>query len=113
MAKYINQIRYYGDGNKKNYPSENITMSTLQSGSVFHSTLPIVQLGIQTLPGTKFYINNHEKPVIVGQTGIYELNVDGISYITDLFFDLASLNIINKNQNNAYLIIYYLYEKEE
>jgi len=46
----------------------------------------------------KVYINNHTNPVIVGQTGIYELNVDGISYITDLRFDGATLNIINKNQ---------------
>lgn len=111
MAKYINQVRYYGDGNAKNSAS-NVTLTTLQSGSTFHNTLPIVQLGIQTLPGMKVYINNHTNPVIVGQTGIYELNVDGISYITDLRFDGSTLSVINKNQNNAYLIIDYLYEKE-
>lgn len=111
MAKYINQVRYYGDGNAKNSAS-NVTLTTLQSGSTFHNTLPIVQLGIQTLPGMKVYINNHTNPVIVGQTGIYELNVDGISYITDLRFDGSTLSVINKNQNNAYLIIDYLYERE-
>lgn len=112
MAKYINQVRYYGDSNEKNSAS-NVSLQTLQSGSVFHNTLPIVQLGIQTLPGMKIYINNHTNPVIVGQTGIYELNVDGISYITDLRFDSITLGVINKNQKNAYLIIDYLYEKEE
>jgi hypothetical protein len=45
MAKYINQVRYYGDGNAKNSAS-NVTLTTLQSGSTFHNTLPIVQLGI-------------------------------------------------------------------
>ena len=112
MAKYVNQIRYYGDGNDKNYPKNNVSLTTLQSGSIFHNTLPIVQLGIQTLPGMKIYINNHTNPIIVGQTGIYELNVDGISYITDLRFDGTTLNIINRNQQNAYLIVDYLYEKE-
>jgi hypothetical protein len=43
----------------------------------------------------KIYINNHTDPIVVGQTGIYELNVDGFSYITDLKFDNATLNIIN------------------
>lgn len=112
MAKYVNQIRYYGDGNVKNSAS-NITLQTLQSGSAFHNTFPIVQLGVQTLPGMKIYINNHTNPVIVGQTGIYELNVDGISYITDLRFDGSTLKIINDNQKNTYLIVDYLYEKED
>ena len=112
MAKYINQVRYYGDGNTKNSAS-NVSLTTLQSGSVFHGTLPIVQLGVQTLPGMKIYINHHTNPVIVGQTGVYELNVDGISYITDLCFDGSTLNVINKNQSNAYLIVDYLYEQEE
>ena len=112
MAKYVNQIRYYGDGSSKN-SARNVTLQTLQSGSVFHNTFPIVQLGVQTLPGMKIYINNHTNPVIVGQTGIYELNVDGMSYITDLRFDGSTLKIINDNQKNTYLIVDYLYEKED
>lgn len=112
MAKYVNQVRYYGDGNSKN-SAGNVNYRTLQSGSVFHNTLPIVQLGIQTLPGMKVYINNHTNPIIVGQTGIYELNVDGISYITDLRFDGQTLTTINNKTNNAYLIVDYIYEKED
>jgi hypothetical protein len=61
----------------------------------------------------KIYINNHINPVVVGQTGIYELNVDGISFIQDLRFDGTTLEIINHNKNNAYLIVDYIYEKEE
>ena len=112
MAKYVNQIRYYGDGNSKN-SARNVTLQTLQSGSIFHNTFPIVQLGVQTLPGMKIYINNHTNPVIVGQTGIYELNVDGMSYITDLRFDGSTLKIIDDSKSNAYLIIDYLYEGED
>ena len=114
MAKYVNQVRYYGDSaaKTKNSP-DNVTYRTLQSGAVFESTMPIVQLGIQTLPGMKFYINEHPNPIIVGQTGIYELNVDGISYITKLRFDGQTLSTINNNSNTAYLIIDYIYEKED
>ena len=110
MAKKVNQVRYYGDGqSNRNYPA-NVSARTLQSGSIFHNTLPIIQLGIQTLPGMKIYLNNHTNPIIVGQTGIYELNVDGISYITDLRFSSDTLATINNNTNNAYLIIDYIYE---
>lgn len=112
MAKYVNQIRYYGNGNSKNSSSE-VNLRSLQYGTVFHNHLPIIQLGVQTLPGMKIYINNHTNPVVVGQTGIYELNVDGISHIMDLKFDGTTLNIINSEQSNAYLIVDYIYEKEE
>jgi len=36
------------------------------------------------MPGVKFYVNNHTTPIIIGATGIYELNVDGLSNITDI-----------------------------
>lgn len=112
MAKHVNQIRYYGNGNLKNSSSE-VSLRSLQYGTVFHNHIPIIQLGVQTLPGMKIYINNHMNPVVVGQTGIYELNVDGISHITDLKFDGATLNIINSEASNAYLIVDYIYEKED
>ena len=31
MAKYVNQVRYYGDKNAKNYPANNVSLNTLQS----------------------------------------------------------------------------------
>jgi hypothetical protein len=44
------------------------------------------------LPGTRFYLNNNiEAPVIVGPTGIYELDLENISEINNLYFDLKSL----------------------
>lgn len=117
MAKKVGQIRYYGgtSGNtagtgKRNYP-EGLTRNSLRYGNVFNSIYPIVQLGIQTLPGVKIYINNYTDPIIIGATGIYELDVDGISNITDLQFDNTSLDMIDNNAN-AYIIIDYIYETE-
>ena len=118
MAKRVGQVRYYGTTitgtretpNPENYPAS-VTRSRLRYGSIFNSSYPIVQLGVQTLPGVKFYINNHTTPVIVGSTGIYELDVDGITNITDIQFDNESLNMIDQNPN-AYIIIDYIYEME-
>ncbi len=103
MAKQIMQFRYYAEGNGKNYP-KNITKAKLTSGSIFSDYLPITQLGIQALPGTKFYLNNGITPIIIGSTGIYELDLEGLSEITNLSFDASSVESINKN-NNAYLIV--------
>lgn len=111
MAKRIGQIRYFKEGDtKNNYPS-NINMLRLRTGAAFTQVYPIVQLGIQTLPGTKVYVNNHTTPVIIGATGIYELDVDGLTNITDIQFDDASLRTIAANPN-AYIIIDYVYETE-
>lgn len=103
MANKIMQFRYYGEKVSNNQPS-NISASNLASGHIFSGYLPITQLGIQTLPGTKFYLNNSIYPVVIGSTGIYELDLKGVTQITEIHFDKRSLNLINEN-NNAYLIV--------
>lgn len=112
MAKQIQQIRYYGDKNfEKNYP-KGITYRTLASGSAFNNFIPAIQLGIQALPGTKFYLNNAINPIIIGYTGIYELDLNGLSEITSISFDGKSLQAISNN-DNAYLIVDLIYEDGE
>lgn len=103
MANKIMQFRYYGEKVSNNQPS-NISASNLASGHIFSGYLPITQLGIQTLPGTKFYLNNSIYPVVIGSTGIYELDLKGMTQITEIHFDKRSLNLINDNKN-AYLIV--------
>lgn len=115
MAKVVRQYRYYGKQDSKNQPQYEISLETLETGSVFFSEeglAAITQLGIQTLPGTKFYLNNAKKPIIVGATGIYELDLEGISEINSLFFDKSSIETIEE-VGNAYLIVDALYEVEE
>lgn len=105
MAKQIRQFRYYGLGNGNNQPSE-ITQEELVKGTFITGISSITQLGIQTLPGTRFYLNNatNDSPIIVGSTGIYELDIEGISSITEMHFDQESIELIEKNES-AYLII--------
>lgn len=112
MAKEVKQFRFYDSKNSggKNYPA-GISYRSLVSGSLFADYMPITQLGIQSLPGTKFYLNNSNNPIIIGYTGIYELNLEGMAEITALSFDSKSLEAIDGNAN-SYLIIDIIYEGE-
>jgi hypothetical protein len=42
-------------------------------------------------------VNNSSNPIIIGQTGIYELNVEGLSEITSLRFDGTVLDAIERS----------------
>ena len=110
MAKHIMQFRYYNEEQANNNQPEDLNAETLNKGTVFAKYLPFTQLGIQALPGTRFFLNdNIEGPVIIGSTGIYELELEGISKISSLKFDSKSLELIANNPN-AFLIIDVIYE---
>lgn len=82
----------------------------------FSSNLPekaaIIQLGIQTIPGTKFYINGALTPITVGVTGIYELSLEDKITISTLKFNQTSIERIRDN-DGAYLIVDMLVREEE
>ena len=112
MARKVQQIRYYGDhksDSDKNQPT-NLTGNRLRSGSIFSQYTPMKQIGIQTMPGVKFYLNNSIEPIVIGSTGIYELNVENLTEITALSFDTTSINMINQTPSTSYIIVDILYE---
>lgn len=111
MAKTVGQIRFYGDDDKRNFPA-GLNISQLYSGSFLKDHYPITQLGVQTVPGAKIYLNKDKDPIIVGVTGIYELNIDGLAQITDLAIAKDTLNLIRDKSNNQYLIIDFISDKE-
>lgn len=118
MTKYVKQFRYYGDGHPSTYPS-NLTASLLATGNIFLDYNPISSLGIQAEPGTKFYINGSSNPIIVGSTGIYELDLEkGFGHIYSIKFDNTSLSNIRQYVSGVSslgdngLIIDILYEDE-
>lgn len=129
MAKQFKQFRYYSEPNvyyKDNLNAPDfLTQHHLASGSIFngtnnignpneeaHNYFPISKLGIQSLPGTKFYLNDNTQPVIIGMTGTFELDLKDNIEITALTFDNESINMIRDN-HNAYLIIDIIYEEGE
>lgn len=110
MAKHIMQFRYYNDEQGNNNQPEDLNSESLNKGTAFEKYLPFTQLGIQAFSGTRFFLNdNIEQPVIIGSTGIYELELEGISKINSLKFDSKSLKLIADNPN-AFLIIDVIYE---
>lgn len=113
MAKQVKQFRYYSEDIENinsNYPS-NINKQSLVAGNIFANYMPISKLGIQSIPGTKFYLNNSSSPIIIGNTGIFELDLNKQVEIIALRFDAKSIQFINDNFN-AYLIIDIIYEGE-
>ena len=80
-----------------------VSIDNLNTGSIFQSYLPLSQLGVRALPGTKFYINGNDNPVIIGFTGMFELVLDNAT-ISSISFDKDSLEKIEKN-DSAYLVV--------
>lgn len=112
MANVVKQFRYYGDNDTaKNQPTD-VGSNGYVSGSVFKTYFPILQLGIQSIPGTMFYLNNAADPIIIGKTGIYELDLEGETEISDMRFDYNSIQAISNNYN-AYLIVDIIYDSGE
>ena len=118
MARAIKQFRYYLDGDAKNQPNINdealdISFTSLANGNVFknNNVYPILALGIQTLPGTTFYLNGSIEPSVVGSTGIYELDVVNKAEIVNIIFDSTSLSAI-RDSDSGYLIVDVLYDSE-
>lgn len=117
MSKVLKQFRYYGEKNNKNYPPD-LTKNQLVSGSVFilqdNESAPIVSLGVQGIPGLKFYLNESVDPIILGNSGIYQLDLINNYEINKLSIEENSLeNLVNVSSNAAYLIVDVIYEVEE
>ena len=122
MALQIKQFRYYGKNNPLNYPSwlnlpsadqgDDGSDFKLKKGTAFNEFTPIVQLGIQGLPGTQFGVNRNDDLITIGNTGVYELDLNAQVSIEKLIFTQDSLTAIDKSET-ACLIIDILYGLEE
>ena len=76
--------------------------------SSINRTYPIYQLGIQSLPGLKIQINDNGTEVVVGQTGIFELNLLKATPIYG--FSLTNLEQMYENSTTMYVLIDVVYE---
>ena len=95
--KNIMQFRYYGKGDARNYPI--IGSSTLSyynklvSGNIFDGYGTISKIGIQCRPGIHFYLNGSIYPIEIGETGIYELDLEGYGQILSIRFAESNADI--------------------
>ena len=108
MAKQIKQIRWFGDGDSRNYPST-ITKKKLMNKEYFEEYSPILQLSVHTLPGVKMYYNDQENnPIYVGHSGVYQLDLQDTSAVLHgIHFDKDDLKHIEAT--NVGLIIDLMY----
>ena len=102
MQKKFKQIIYCHPNSSIN--TTGITRDGLITGSAFTDYFPLSQLGVRALPGTKFYVNGTNNPVIIGFTGMFELDLSNGGSISSLAFDGQSLLEIERN-DSAYLVI--------
>lgn len=112
MAKQIKQYRYFGENDPRNYPS-GISKITLYTGTIFETQ--IIDLRIQSYPGTKFYLNGSDDYIMTGASGEYHLGLAGNYEITSLRFDKSFLEsyFTDNGDSNAYLIVDIIYNTTE
>ena len=73
---------------------QNIITPTTTTRSVSEGNAYLIQLGIQGLPGTEFYLdNNYNNTIQLGFTGIYEIN------FKDLNILVKTITVKNSTQN--------------
>lgn len=111
LSKQIKQLRYYSPQGGQ-FSQSNISGAALITGEGTDG-YQIVQLGIQSLPGTQFILggSNDDEFITVGQTGIFELDVSNLSSNINGIKVLPSS--IKKIINNpiGYIIIDMVYEE--
>ena len=121
MGKILKQYRYYGDQSANN-SEDRVTLEGLVTGTTFFQSndeyISIISLGIQTVPGVKFRINEptsgnmSKEGIVIGNTGIFQINLSDGYEITNLRFDRESLELIGNANSNTYLIIDVVYNTE-
>ena len=110
--KKIKQFIYYGKNSSNNHPQDS------QVGNPWIYNLltnykQVTHLGIQGEPGVRFCLNGSSDfdAISIGLTGIYEINLEGLGYITGLRFLPESLNNFYSTEAEGHrLIVDFVYE---
>ena len=109
MAKQIKQFRYFKSGSTKDYP-DGVILEDFVAGTAFLNNYPIVHLGIQTIPGVKFYLNNTPNTLMVDATGIFEIDLEEKTEIDAINFEAETFKSLIEQNNNGYVIIDIVYD---
>lgn len=104
--KLIRQFRYYGDNDSRNYPTD-LNIDQLVYNNIFSGLSSITQLGIQGRPGTTMYLNGQEYPIIIGETGIFEIDLQNYGQIFSIRFTANSLATYQTNEDRLLIDIIY------
>lgn len=102
MTQYFKQLIFCKTNSS--YNTVGLTADSLISGTAFTNYLPLSQLGVQALPGTKFYLNGNNEPVIVGFSGVFTIDLSKGGFITQITFDQKSIQSIENNPQSMLII---------
>ena len=109
--KCIKQFRYYGEKHKDNYPVNVMTYDNLVHNNIFSGYGSITKMGIQARPGTLMFLNNEQRfPIVIGETGIYEIDLQDYGQIYAIRFDAKSLSDYDAQGSTGRLLIDIIYE---
>ena len=92
-----------------NYP-ENYDWTRLYGGNIFSDYSAITKLGIQGRPGATFYLNDGNYPISIGETGIYEIDLEGYGQIFKIKFDKPTLDWYDGDGKGDRLLIDIIFE---
>lgn len=87
----VNNGSYIAD-HVENYPQIKNYRDKLIAGNIFQDYGHVSQFGIQGPTGLRFYLNGSQHSIMIGETGIYELNLEGIGRITSIRFNKDDLD---------------------
>lgn len=103
--KKLMQFCYSNDKNRAKRPSY-LTKNWLTGLNIFERYGAVCQLGIQGPVGLRFYLNGNPNPIQIGQTGIYELELNE-ARITSIRFNLDDIENLT-----GMLLIDIVYEED-
>lgn len=111
--KQIKQFVYYGLNNSNNTP-QGSEFDNPWIYNLFSKYRQISHLGIQGAPGVQFCLNGSkdEDAITIGNTGVYEIDLGGVGYISSLRFLESKLNEFypEKSSEERRLIVDFIYE---
>lgn len=112
--KKVAQIRYYGNPKSGEETNDKNSPNTLTKDN-FNQQLKkygnILQIGIQSFPGAGFKLNESGDLVLIGATGVYELDIGNLIDINQIEIADSTLELINDSNGSLYVIIDILYEE--
>lgn len=130
MISKMTQFRYFGKKNKNDngnnlnnmpFAVDNDDTSKYKL-DLIDTYAPIIYLGIQSIPGAKFWLNNtNNEGIVIGASGVYQLDLTNSTGAIDvIYIDKTVIDIIDTvyTQNQvisnptAHLIIDIVYEGE-
>lgn len=109
--KKIMQFRFAGISDSRNYPDFSDYPAMLTTGNIFKNYGIVSQLGIQAPVGMRFSLNGSQHPITIGETGIYELDLENVGRIISIQFNTQDITEYVKNaKGNNPLLIDIVYE---